>query len=131
MSFLCITMVIKSYLKIKAAEVIQVITAIKCTTKQAKENQQKLISYYQNNLLRMDYARYRTIGCGIIGSGAIESAHRTIIQKRLKQSGQRWGNSGAQNVLNLRAINASGMWNKVIQNIKIAAQYANTIKLAA
>ena len=124
-------MVIKSYLKIKAAEVIQVITAIKCTTKQAKENQQKLISYYQNNLLRMDYARYRTIGCGIIGSGAIESAHRTIIQKRLKQSGQRWGNSGAQNVLNLRAINASGMWNKVIQNIKIAAQYAITIKLAA
>ena len=63
MSFLCITMVIKSYLKIKAAEVIQVITAIKCTTKQAKENQQKLISYYQNNLLRMDYARYRTISC--------------------------------------------------------------------
>ena len=118
-------------LESKAAEVIQVITAIKCTTKQAKENQQKLISYYQNNLLRMDYARYRTIGCGIIGSGAIESAHRTIIQKRLKQSGQRWGNSGAQNVLNLRAINASGMWNKVIQNIKIAAQYANTIKLAA
>ena len=85
----------------------------------------------KNNLLRMDYARYRTIGCGIIGSGAIESAHRTIIQKRLKQSGQRWGNSGAQNVLNLRAINASGMWNKVIQNIKIAAKNANTINLAA
>ena len=124
-------------LESKAAEVIQVITAIKCTTKQAKENQQNLISYYQNNLLRIpacqgrDYARYRTIGCGIIGSGAIESAHRTIIQKRLKQSGQRWGNSGAQNVLNLRAINASGMWNKVIQNIKIAAKNANTINLAA
>jgi len=43
----------------------------------------------------MDYTRYRKIGCGIIGPGAIESAHRTIIQKRLKQAGQRWGKAGA------------------------------------
>ena len=34
------------------------------------------------------------------GSGAIESAHRTIVQKRMKQSGQRWSNKGAQNMLN-------------------------------
>lgn len=79
----------------------------------------------------MDYARYRKIGCGIIGSGAIESAHRTIIQKRLKQSGQRWSFKGAQNVLNLRVIKGSGQWNKVIRNIKLAAHKASMIKVAA
>lgn len=118
-------------LESKAAEVIQSIAAIKCPTKQAKDNQVNLINYYQNNLSRMDYARYRKVGCGIIGSGAIESAHRTIIQKRLKQSGQRWGFKGAQNVLNLRVMRGSGQWNKVIRNIKLAAQKAVMINLAA
>ena len=54
----------------------------------------------------MDYKRYKTIEAGLIGSGAIESAHRTVVQKRLKQSGQRWSNSGAQNMLKFKgAIN--------------------------
>ncbi|MEO8764779.1 MAG: hypothetical protein ABI416_10850 [Ginsengibacter sp.] len=47
------------------------------------------------------YADRITCGqrCGIIGSGAIESAHRTVIQKRMKLSGQRWSKCGAQNIL--------------------------------
>jgi hypothetical protein len=118
-------------LESRAAEVIQAISEMECPGKQAKANQSNLINYYQSNLSRMDYARYKKMGCGIIGSGAIESAHRTIIQKRLKQSGQRWGLKGAQNVLNLRAIKGSGQWNKVIRNIKFAAQQANVTKLAA
>ncbi len=118
-------------LESKTAEVIGAITAIKCPTKQAKENQTNLLNYYKDNFLRMDYSRYRKIGCGIIGSGAIESAHKAIIQKRLKQSGQRWSCKGAQNVLNLRVINGSGRWNKVIRNIKLAAQNAALTKLAA
>jgi hypothetical protein len=38
----------------------------------------------------MDYKHNQTIGCGIIGSGAIESAHRTVVQKQMKLSGQYW-----------------------------------------
>ena len=37
-----------------------------------------------------------------IGSGAIEAAHRNIIQQRMKLSGQRWSKKGAQNMANLR-----------------------------
>jgi len=118
-------------LESKTAEVIGAITAIKCSTKQAKENQANLLNYYKDNFLRMDYSRYRKIGCGIIGSGAIESAHKAIIQKRLKQSGQRWSQKGAQNVLNLRVINGSGQWSKVIRNIKLAAEKVALAKLAA
>jgi hypothetical protein len=118
-------------LESRATEVIQAISDITCSTKQAKDNQANLINYYQNNLLRMDYACYIKMGYGIIGSGAIESAHRTIIQKRLKQSGQRWGHKGAQNVLNLRVTKGSGQWSKVIRNIKSAAQKDALTKLAA
>jgi len=118
-------------LESKTAEVIQAITAIECATKQAKENQESLLNYYQDNFLRMDYSRYKKIGCGIIGSGAIESAHKAILQKRLKQAGQRWSHKGAQNVLNLRATNGSRQWCKVIRKIKLAAKKAPTLNLAA
>ncbi|MFM6408528.1 MAG: ISLre2 family transposase, partial [Microcystis sp.] len=47
----------------------------------------KVLDYYMANRDRMDYKKYLRIGCGIIGSGAIESAHRTVVQKRLKLSG--------------------------------------------
>lgn len=74
----------------------------------------KLIAYYEDNKERMDYKRYRQIGCGIIGSGAIESSHRTVIQKRMKQSGQRWSVNGAQNMLNLRVVSKNGQWDKIV-----------------
>jgi len=63
------------------------------------EKANKLITYYSKNKDRMKYPDYEKIGCGIIGSGAIESAHRTLIQKRMKQSGQRWSSRGAQTCL--------------------------------
>ena len=74
----------------------------------------QLIDYYEANKSRMDYSRYTQIGAGIIGSGAIESAHRTVVQKRMKLSGQRWSSSGAQNMLNLRITSMNGRWDKII-----------------
>lgn len=78
----------------------------------------KVLDYYQSNRDRMDYKKYLHIGCGIIGSGAIESAHRTVVQKRLKLSGQRWSEKGAQNMLNLRVTDMNGQWNKVVKLVK-------------
>lgn len=69
----------------------------------------------------MDYKAYKGIGAGLIGSGAIESAHRTVVQKRMKQSAQRWTNKGAQNMLNLRVLTMNQQWDKVVQLIKKAA----------
>ena len=73
----------------------------------------------------MDYSYYKQIGAGLIGSGAIESAHRTVVQKRMKQSGQRWSYKGAQKMLNLRVIKMNGQWQKIIHvaktNFKAAA----------
>jgi hypothetical protein len=82
------------------------------------EEAKKLIAYYQSNKTRMDYPGYKKLGAGIIGSGAIESAHRTVVQKRMKQSGQRWSRQGAQNMLHLRVINKNRQWSKIVELTK-------------
>jgi hypothetical protein len=99
------------------SQVEQVITNI-AAAKAKQVDKDKLISYYQNNIDRMDYKTYRNIGCGIIGSGSIESAHRTVIQKRMKLSGQHWSREGSQNMLRLRVIAMNKQWHKVIDVLK-------------
>jgi hypothetical protein len=79
---------------------------------------EKLINYYQTNIARMDYQHYRQLGCGIIGSGAIESAHRTVIQKRMKLSGQHWSREGVNNMLRLRVFSMNKQWGKVINILR-------------
>lgn len=74
-------------------------------------------SYLEANRDRMDYAGYQKRSL-LIGSGAIESAHRTVVQKRLKRSGQRWTLAGAQRVLNLRVCFMSERWELVRQRIE-------------
>ena len=86
---------------------------------QFKKNKdaEALVNYVNSNIHRMDYSHYKSIGAGIIGSGAIESAPRTVVQKRMKQSGQRWSYEGAQNMLNLRVIKMNGQWEKIVKMV--------------
>ena len=74
-------------------------------------------SYLSSNRDRMDYKLYRKGGL-LIGSGAIESGHRTVMQKRIKRSGQRWGLTGGQQVINLRVCLMSNRWDLVRQQIE-------------
>lgn len=46
-----------------------------------------------------------------IGSGEVESAHRFVIQKRLKLPGAWWDPANAQSMLNLRCLRANHRWN--------------------
>lgn len=112
-------------------EIIDTLILLPKGSKQAEDARNNLIAYYQANIERMNYPQYRKIGAGIIGSGAIESAHRTVVQKRLKQSGQRWGIPGAQNVLNLRVMHMNNQWTKVINQIRNEAVAANNINKQA
>ena len=53
------------------------------------QKRRSLLTYFENNKDRMCYKIYQEKGY-LIGSGAIESAHRTVVQARMKRSGQRW-----------------------------------------
>jgi len=56
-----------------------------------------------------------------IGSGEIESAHRYVIQKRLKLSGAWWKVDNLRPMLTLRVIRANGEWEKYWDNSAVAA----------
>lgn len=101
----------------RSEEVITNIIALPAKKRSIKAAKNKLLQYYGSNKERMDYKKYRSMGAGMIGSGAIESAHRTVIQKRMKLSGQRWTKKRAQNMLALRCVRLSGKWNKVVDLI--------------
>ena len=102
------------------ALLIQELNATKPVSKAARKARQDVVRYYERNQHRMQYHRYQEQGL-LIGSGAIEAAHRHVVQQRLKLSGQRWSKHGAQHVVNLRACRKSKQWNNVIQLIKTAA----------
>lgn len=97
--------------------VIQNVRAFTLPLPKARAEQQNLINYLGDNQYRMCYKQYIEDGL-FIGSGAIEAAHRTLVQCRLKLSGQRWTTIGAQNMLGLRVVHLSGQWEKVVDLIR-------------
>ena len=61
------------------------------------------LGYLKNNVHRMDYPRYVANGWSI-GSGAMESACKTVVGQRLKLSGMRWGEQGTDDMCQMRAV---------------------------
>jgi hypothetical protein len=101
-------------------EILSMLSTIPPKTPIQKEKYEALMKYISNNRERMHYPKYISEGL-LIGSGAIESAHRTVLQRRMKQSGQRWTKQGLKNIINLRVVNMSGYWDKIRELIKNAA----------
>ena len=89
-------------------------------TKKIEQQKKKLINYYQKNRKRMRYSAYIKKGL-LIGSGAIESAHRNVLQQRMKLSGQHWTKKGFQQISNLRVVYKSNNSNRIRQLVKNAA----------
>lgn len=73
----------------------------------AREALSRVSGYFANQAHRMDYPTYVAKGWQI-GSGPVESACKTVIGQRMKGSGMRWGEDGADSVGHLRALFKSG-----------------------
>ncbi len=101
-------------------EAVKMLEKIPRKSKTKEEKYQTLLTYISHNRGRMDYPKYIQKGL-LIGSGAIESAHRTVLQKRMKQSGQRWSIKGLKNIMSLRVLKMSGYWDKITDLVKNAA----------
>lgn len=100
-----------------------VIENLKCLSvknEKLKKLKTSLINYYLTNLKRMMYKSFLDKGL-LIGSGAIESAHRDILQQRLKLSGQRWTKKGIQQIANLRILYKSNRLNNQRNLLNFAA----------
>ena len=63
----------------------------------------EVLGYFRNQVDRMDYPTYEAAGW-YIGSGAVESACKTVVGQRLKGSGMRWSEPGSHAVCHVRAL---------------------------
>jgi hypothetical protein len=72
-----------------------------------REGHRRLVGYVRSNVHRMNYPAYLARGWPI-GSGAIESACKTVVGQRLKGSGMRWRERGTTALCQLRALYRSG-----------------------
>ena len=77
--------------------------------------------YLENNKDKINYFKYEHSGW-FVGSGAIESSNKTVVQLRLKQAGMRWSVDGANYIITLRCMCESNNWNKIE---KIVVDYFN------
>jgi len=73
----------------------------------------KVCRYFENNKDRMQYHEYLAAGYPI-ASGIIEGACRYVVKDRMERTGMRWIMEGAQAMINLRSISASGFWDNYI-----------------
>lgn len=95
---------------LKIVRMLQELDTSGCSTAQRTAHADCL-RYFQNHHHKMDYPRYLANGWQI-GSGPVESACKTVVGARLKQSGMRWSEPGSDAVCHLRALYLSqpGCW---------------------
>ena len=74
-----------------------------------REQLNKTAGYFERNLPFMDYPTYLANGWPI-ASGVIEGACRHFVKDRCELSGMRWNQTGAENLLRLRAVAENDDW---------------------
>ncbi|HEY3999846.1 MAG TPA: hypothetical protein VGO93_13310 [Candidatus Xenobia bacterium] len=74
------------------------------------------MEYFKTHRHRMDYQRFRQLKIPI-GSGAVESCVRRLVNLRMKGNGIFWREECAEDVLLLRARLLSGTWSPFIRTI--------------
>lgn len=87
----------------------------KMLTTQSKESGKW--TYFENNKHRMRYAEYRKHNY-FIGSGAVESACKTVIGQRFKGSGMRWSLDGLDALLPIKTLLESNRFDEFIDYIE-------------
>ena len=73
-----------------------------------------ICNYLTKNAERMRYHEYLAEGYPI-ASGVIEGACRHVVKDRMERTGMSWTRSGAQAMLNLRAIWTSNRWDDFVK----------------
>ena len=72
------------------------------------------ITYLTNHRHKMDYQTYLKKGYPI-STGLVEGCCGHLVKDRMEHSGMRWTKKGAQNMMDLRAVNKNEDWNDFMQ----------------
>ncbi len=103
--------------KLKAGHVDEVIAAARalCRGRHAKKIRTE-VEYFDERRDRMRYAAFRRRGIPL-GSGAVESAIRRVVNLRLKGPSIFWRGRNAERMLHLRAYLKAGRWHEIMQRV--------------
>jgi hypothetical protein len=101
---------------LKQADPQQVLAALRAlpvaeslTPAAAAEKRDSAVAYLEARLPQIQYAQLRAAGYPI-GSGAVESANKLVVEARLKGSGMHWARSNVNPMVALRALACSDRW---------------------
>lgn len=113
--------VIKELTKLEVIEKAKLASLAEKTSSTKEEQPAGACKRYLEN--RLQYLDYKTaIKAGLpISSGETESAHRWVIQARLKIAGAWWKTDNAQRMLKLRTLRASDEWESYWREVRQAA----------
>jgi hypothetical protein len=89
--------------------VVRSLKRLRPSDPEAKKVIRKAIGYFTKNRDRMRYDEFRNRGL-FVGSGVVEAGCKTVMGRRLKQSGMRWTVRGANSIISLRCCQMSGRW---------------------
>jgi hypothetical protein len=90
---------------------LQTLAKVKKMKVSQRKQLTKTANYFERNLPYMDYQTYLSNGYPI-ASGVIEGACRHFVKDRFELSGMRWLQTGAENLLRLRAIAENADWDQ-------------------
>jgi hypothetical protein len=100
--------------KLKKGEYQRVLNELRPLQRTPDNSPVNLFGYITNNVNNIDYAAYEKKGY-FIGSGAIESGNKIILQDRLKRAGMRWNVETAQALLTLKSKVESRLWGNDVE----------------
>lgn len=92
-----------------APAVIAALEAAQPPTAEAADLLRTTRSYFAEHAARMAYPQFVAQQLPI-GSGAIESLCKNLVEQRAKGAGMRWTAAGVQAIVSLRAVHRSGQW---------------------
>ncbi len=98
-----------------AGQTHTVITALEAAAQESgrtatqRKALRRTAGYYRRNAPYMQYDVYLAQGWPV-GTGVVEGACGHLVKDRMEQAGMRWTKTGAQAVLDLRALRLNGQW---------------------
>ena len=98
--------------RLMAGEVEAVESAAMAMVKRRKSERETEAAYWERNRGRLRYAEVREAKLPI-GSGAVESAVRRVVNLRMKSASILWTEGHAEGILHLRAHTKSGRWDEL------------------
>lgn len=104
----------------EATQVVCELETLSLSSPAAQEKQAEHVAYLRKRLPQMRYAEFQAQGFPI-GSGCVESAHKVVVEARLKQAGMHWAAENVNPMVALRNAACNDRWEEAWPAI-VAAQ---------